>query len=271
VAPTRPTRRQGAATNTTSTARVAVARAEAPRITADPIILGDWDLQDTESFVGCFAYFEGQIGLSFKGLQQEICIELKGKAYTAQPGTFQPLQVSQGFAACIYALLQIWHAFQTLLRLEVSEDSEDNELASARSQLNYSYDSFVRDYGSIHDNAHLFKLEGIEDNRLQLLRGLETEESHEKANIFFSRTHFPPAPATEQLYFDEEISERLIKAFAKTLNDRGQIDINHIAMLSGIDPELAEQTLVDLDIVVREPILPEHAGHRDIARNASAS
>lgn len=248
-----------------SSASGAVAR-ESPRITADPIILGDRELQDTENFVGCYAAFEGQIGLSFKGLPQAICVELKGRSYEAQPGTFQPLNVSSAFATCMRGLLQIWHDFHDLIRLE-SVATVDHVLESARRQLNSSYDRFVARYGTIHDNASLFHLDGIEDTRLLLLRGLEEADTHEKARLFCERTHFPPAPPTGQLYFDEEVSERLIKAYAKTLNDLGQIDIERIAMLSGVDAVFAEQTLVDLDVIVREPILPEQSGCRDIIRN----
>jgi hypothetical protein len=238
-----------------------------------PIELEDEDLQDTGPYVGCLAYFNGRIGLSFKLLMTEIDLKISGmrRPYVCQPGTFQPLVMSRTLFQAMRSILSIWGAWQTLIALESDPNSNDEEIAFARGRLNLVYDQFTDAYGYLRHCKHLLKFDGRKDKRLMLLPALEVEHEDEtisKADCFFERTYFPPQEAFGQIYFDEEVSDRLIKAYSKVLNEHNRVEIDIIAEYTGLDMAEAEQMMVDLDMIAREPILPKGSGHRGILSDA---
>lgn len=213
------------------------------------------------------AFFEGQVGLSFKGLEIPIDIEISGRACECQPGTFQPLAMSLTYSQAVRSALVIWRVWQLLIEVESDPASGSVDLNSARAVLNHEYDLFVSRYGVLNENQHLLKFDGTIDPRLGLLLALENvdpdTQTCEKAACFSERTYFPVQTVEGQIYFDEEVSDRLVKAYAYVLNECGEVDCDRIAELCGVTAEVAEQVLVDeLELVMREPILPTGSGHR---------
>lgn len=232
-----------------------------------PIVLEHEDLMDTEHYIGCLAFFDGQIGLSFKGLQLEIDLQVTGRRdlYECQPGTFQPLVMSPTTAQAVRSVLDIWDAWQALIALESDPTTPDGPIASARVELNRSYNEFTDAYGTLHQCKHLLQFDGVADVRLGLLLALELVDEDGtvyKADCFSERTYFPLQEAFGQIYFDEEVNERLVKAYARVLNECNEVEIDRIAEYTGTDMVEAEQALVDLGLIMREPILPRGSGHR---------
>ena len=216
-------------------------------------------MQDTVYHPGCFALLDGRIGLSFKGLRVPIVIKLKSGEYECQPGTFQPLAMSHAHQGYVLKLLLIWQAWQILIESEQDEAATDNKIDNARDDLNWEYEIFVAGCGLINDNKKLLRFEGTSDPRLGLLLALETldEESGEwvKADCFSERTSFPQKQERGQIYFQEEIGERVSLAYVLTMSECNAIDLDRISELTGLTNAVAEQELVDLGLAVRSPIL----------------
>lgn len=213
-------------------------------------------LPETERYVGCYADLEGQIGLSFKGLGHPIEIKVGDHICKCQPGTFQPLQVSAPVAACLRGLIGIWEVQQSLIWMESDPAVSDDEIEQYRFGLNCLYDDFVSCFGNIADSLHLIMFDGIPDPRLTILRELEVGPNLEKAKIFYQRILNPSLPTEGQLFFDEDLSDRLGKSLVKCLDEKGgQIDIDRIAELAGTDPDTAENILVEAGRLFREPIV----------------
>jgi len=223
-----------------------------------PVILEYDDLQDTVPHPGCLALLDGCVGLSFKGLRVPITIKLSSGEYECQPGTFQPLSMSQAHQRYILKLLMIWQAWQSLIESEQDAAIGDETIATIRDFLNREYDEFVAACGLINDNKSLLRFEGISDPRLGLLLALETfdDESKEwfKADCFTERTSFPQCQEQGQIYFHEDISERVSLAYALVMGECNGIDLDRISELTGLTTTEAEQELVDCGLAVRAPI-----------------
>ncbi len=190
-------------------------------------------------------------------MQIPIDIRIGDKEYTCQPGTFQPINFSPAVASRIQALLRLWQVQSRLVSLESSWNSSDEQLEYARAQLNEVYDDFVERYGCIHDNQHLLKFDNVRDRRLSILTQLEVGAEHEKAAIFYGRILNPPPEIYGQLFFDEDLSERLNKALNKCLAERFKVDIDYIADLSGVNAVTAEDVLVESGRLFRDPKIEE--------------
>lgn len=224
------------------------------------------DLLDTVRYVGCLAFFEGQIGLSFKGLELPTDFELRGSStvYECQPGTFQPLSMSPAYSQGVHLALTVWEAWQRLIEVESDPASGMEEIEATRSALNREYDEFTMRCGFLHDNQHLLKFDGATDDRLGLLLALEREECGvvHKADCFSERTWFPTQEVFGQIYFEESLEDRLTNAYARVRNECGLIDLDRISELTGIAAEEADDLLVEMGLAMREPILLRGSGHR---------
>lgn len=229
------------------------------KFAGDPIVLADEELQDTERFIGCYAEFNGAIGLSFKGLPQPFEMKIGSEIYTCQPGTFQPLAMTQEASSRISGLLEIYHVQRDLLSAESDPNINPNWLNLCRSKLNAVYDDFVTQFGYIADNKQLLKFDGLLDPRLAILPALEqynaAEGVYEKMPIFYDRILNPEALPEGQLFFDEALEDRLVQALNKCLDETGgRVKIDRIAELAGTDAETAEEVLVEMEALFREPI-----------------
>jgi len=116
----------------------------------------------------------------------------------------------------------------------------------------------VVNHGYIHQNKGLTSFSGVTDDRLYMLMALEQEDNdngcYAKASIFYNRQQYPSPPPTTQIYHDEDPAERIKLAYAKCMDERGlRVDLDLIATLAGMEPDEAEEYLLDLDLVFRQP------------------
>lgn len=207
------------------------------------------------------------MGVSFKGLPQAVPIRIAGNDYLCQPGTFQPLLMNEGVVVRLQGLIQIWQAQNRLILAESNPESEPTMVEQCRVVLNAVYDQFVQRFGYIANNKHLIRFDGIPDPRLCILPELEVGRSLTKAPIFFERILHPQRITSGQLFFDEDLEQRLIKALNKCLDEAGGgIEIDRIAELAGTDPQTAENVLVECGRLFREPITQQGDFSRTAAR-----
>jgi hypothetical protein len=182
-----------------------------------------------------------------------MSIELRigEKTITCDRRTFQPLVATPKRIAATEKLLIIWGRWQQVIR---HDSANQIESVGLRGALNRAYDDFVQEYGPLVENQALLRFQKVQDPRLGLLLALETKDG-EKAEIFYKRVHHPPPRLGEQIYFDADIRDRLSQAFPRVLSDCGSIEIDEIAAACGIAPETAEEELVQMGLVVREPLV----------------
>lgn len=180
--------------------------------------------------------------------------------FRAEPGTFQPLRASDTYRQAVYRLLEIWQAWQSLIGWETDPNASEIEIETTRQILNDRYDAFLEQHGLISSNMHLFRVDGIFDSRLHLLQALETPDG--KADVFTRRTHFPPQVVSGQYFFDEDLQERVSKAYAFVMNESSSVDLARIAEITGCEAEDVEEILLELGLVVRAPQIEGNGGHR---------
>ena len=143
----------------------------------------------------------------------------------------------------IRGLIQIRESVRDVLRTQLEESGESAILA-ARQQLNVRYDQFVARFGSVSTTANRRAFRNDPD--YPLLCSLENY-NHEtkqaaKTAIFRERTIHSAAPVLK--------AETAKDALVVTLNERGKVDLEHMASLLGkevsdLTPEL--QGLIYLD------------------------
>jgi N12 class adenine-specific DNA methylase len=124
--------------------------------------------------------------------------------------------------ACADELLEIYVAAKEIIRSQLRDDS-DEELAEKQRELSGLYDRFRMRYGYIDRN--LKKLEP-HSPVVPFLRALEVQtgkNSYRRATLFSERT-ISPARRRSEIYDPEE-------ALLVSLNDRGRVDPDYIAVL----------------------------------------
>ena len=253
-------------------------RRQSPTLGEPAFWLDDDDLRGTEQYIGCYAVLDGRVGLSFKGLSSPVeavfkrrrivttdpkKTEVVQERYTAQPGTFQPLEMDRATEDCISGMIAIAESFARLTSAEGDPTVDEGEVEALRESLNFAYDKFAFDHGYLHDkrNKALTSFCDNTDIRLYMLMALEQEDSdnggYAKASIFYSRQQYPSPPPTTQLYYDEDPVERIKLAYAKCMDERGlRLDIDLIAALAGMEPDEAEEYLLsgETPLAFRMPI-----------------
>src|SRR5204862_1600378 len=121
-------------------------------------------------------------------------------------------------------LIQVRDAVRACLRSQV-DDSTEEQIAEARFQLNLAYDRFVSRFGPVNLRANQRAFDGDPD--LPLLLSLEhyNEETKRatRATIFTERTIHHRQPV-ESVGTPKE-------ALLVTLNERGRVDLDHMAGL----------------------------------------
>ena len=129
-------------------------------------------------------------------------------------------------------------------------DGDDEILENAQLNLRLSYDSFIKKYGYLNDNANKRVFEDDPDS--YLLLSIEDEQKDEnnktyytKGLVFYERT----------LRNKKEISDanNPVEALTISLNERGRVEIPYIASLLKIDEE---EVISELDgLIYKEPKL----------------
>ena len=124
----------------------------------------------------------------------------------------------------IRGLIQVRDAVRSCLRSQLDGSSEE-QVVQARQQLNYAYDRFVARFGPINLRANQRAFDGDPD--LPLLLSLEhyNDETKRatKATIFTERTIHHRQPI-------EAVSSPK-EALLVSLNERGRVDLDHMAAL----------------------------------------
>lgn len=159
--------------------------------------------------------------------------DVKPNAYALVNGTIairegdqmRELQgLSQITAAKIRGLIRVRNAVRQCLRSQIEGQDED-EVVFARQQLNQAYDHFVYRHGAISERANTAVFRGDPD--LPLLLSLEQYDEEAKratkAAIFRERTiqhNRPVLSATDAK-----------EALLVSLNERGDVDLDHISAL----------------------------------------
>ena len=129
-------------------------------------------------------------------------------------------------------LARIYNAAKALIRAELNDESG---VDAARAELNQVYESFIWQYGVIHDprNQCLFR----DLPELQFLLALERNPRRtpsgrwlaDRERIFRERTLRPHQPALPGTFSPTE-------ALLRCLDERGGLDIGYIATLAGQTP-----------------------------------
>lgn len=144
----------------------------------------------------------------------------------------------------IRALMKLRDAVREVLRSQL-EDAPDAEIANARWQLNYQYDTLAARFGPVNNTANRRAFRADPD--CPLLCSLEDYNDEtkraEKTSIFRERTiQNAKAPRAAETPKD---------ALILSLNETGRVDLEHIESLLGRPPE---QFLPELNgLIFRNP------------------
>ena len=124
----------------------------------------------------------------------------------------------------IRGLIKVRDAVRQCLRTQI-EDADEDEIKLARSQLNQAYDRFVARHGPVSDRVNALAFRGDPD--LPLLFSLENYDSETnkavKTAIFRERTIQQQKSITS--------AESPKEAVIISLNDKGRVDLQHMAAL----------------------------------------
>lgn len=164
--------------------------------------------------------------------------------------TFLPLEVLENQQEVMSQLLAIAQVVEELLEAE-GVDHDDVRCDEARSRLNELYDEFVEEYGFIQNAKSYF--DGFwSDVRLQVYL-LELESSNGgKADIFRRRLKYPPKQVLGQLFFEDDLDQRVHQAFVWCMGYYGTVLVSEVAEKAGVDEEFAISSLLDQGLVYRE-------------------
>lgn len=234
----------------------------------EPIILGDDDLCWTERFrSGVFCFFNGQLGISFKNAHSGLVWQVDRKYCDAPinvdkkvhnitcclpvlPGTFQPIRASSEQVEVMRYLLDGVLIVEQILEAETTH-VDNQECENLRNQLNQFYDGFVFEFGLLSNCKSYY--DGIwNDARLEIYLSQLTDDAGNKADIFFKRVNHPPQTLQGQQFFEQDLDERVSKAFSWSMSWYGKVRLDEIAEKSGIDEQIALDILLKVGLVYRE-------------------
>ena len=130
----------------------------------------------------------------------------------------------------IRSMIKVRDAVRQCLRTQL-EDADEDEIKLARAQLNQAYDRFAARFGPVSDRVNALALRGDPD--LPLLFSLENYDSETnkavKTAIFRERTIQKQKPITSVQSPKE--------AVIVSLNEKGRVDLEHMATLLNRPPE----------------------------------
>jgi N12 class adenine-specific DNA methylase len=130
----------------------------------------------------------------------------------------------------IRGMIQVRDAVRECLRTQL-EDRDDSDVELARAQLNQRYDWFVSRYGPLSDRTNARAFQGDPD--LPLLMSLENYDNETKraakTAVFRERTIHRQKPI--------ESVNSAKEALIVSLNEKGRVDLPHMARLLSRPPE----------------------------------
>lgn len=143
-------------------------------------------------------------------------------------------------------LLDVRDGARELLKAEVTDRPQD-ELADLRRRLNEKYDRFVDKNGIIHSPRNRRLMHADPD--LPLLLSLENYDAQkkkaEKAAIFSTRVVSPTRTITK--------ADNAKDAMLVSLADKGHLDFDHMATLTGKSPEMLQNELREQGLIFHAP------------------
>ena len=172
-----------------------------------------------------------------------------GKLVRRQGGQLLPARNAQGKAYTgktlqrIKALIGIRDAARAVLTGQLS-DASDADIHKLQAELGKLYDRFVKRFGPINkkSGARRLNLEGFRDDPdVQLVANLENiqvvdeAESFVKADLFTQRVLSPPKPIQR--------AEKPEDALLAVLNERGRVDLDRMAEITGFSKEQLVEAL----------------------------
>ena len=126
----------------------------------------------------------------------------------------------------IRGMIQVRDAVRECLRTQL-EDKDDSDVELARAQLNQRYDRFVAHFGPLSDRVNAKAFQGDPD--LPLLMSLENYDAETKkatkTAVFRERTIQRQKPI--------ESVDSAKEALIVSLNEKGRVDLPHMARLLG--------------------------------------
>jgi N12 class adenine-specific DNA methylase len=132
--------------------------------------------------------------------------------------------------------MQYTHVRDTYLSLAAKEEAEKIEYPALRKQLNESYDALVKGYGILNAASNPHRILKDEAFGFMMLASLERKEGDQyfKADIL-----------TQSLVQKQETfyTDNAAEALAKSLNDKGVVDIEFIAAATGSSEQEAIRAL----------------------------
>lgn len=196
------------------------------------------------------AFFIAEDGGIYRRLSDQFD---KARAQPVELSTAAAIERAKG-------LIGVRNALRALMRVELSEDSDELTLMRLRSELNRSYDGFVKRHGYINslgnrrafaEDPDLPLLESLEPNydpgisrEVAVKQGVEPRKpGADKADIFQKRVLSPHKEVTQV----ESAKDGLIAS----LNYCGRVDIGYISGLYGKGPN---ETISELrGLVFQDP------------------
>lgn len=143
-------------------------------------------------------------------------------------------------------MLQIRDAVRELFQ-EEAKGADPAELTDLRSRLNRFYDSFVSKHGKLHEIANRNAM--YQDPDLPLVLSLEKynpkTKASSKSDVFFKQTIAPRKPV--------ERVETPKEALQVSLAERGNLNFERMAQLTGITPEDLQSELRAQGLVFHSP------------------
>lgn len=162
----------------------------------------------------------------------------KGKIFRSEDGRKVPYRVGDTVAARIKGLVGIRDQIREVFRTQIAGDDE-KAMKAARDELNKRYDAFVKKEGPINGTGPTRAFR--DDPDWSLVSSIEHYDTDKKtagkADIFRERTIDRIKPV--------EKVESAQDGLMVSLNERGVVDLDHIAKLSGRDVNTVLQELGD--------------------------
>ena len=172
--------------------------------------------------------------------------ERDGKVYQNQ-GEENAVQVTGRKLPRISAYLKVKEALSSLFIAQNDPDAKESALSALRKKLNKAYDTFVGKYGYINDRAnelafgddpHAGTVMALETNVKAAGKGAKRRVlSAEKADIFYKRT----VQAVKPLKHVDTAKDALLAS----LNNKGAVDVEYMAELTGKNQETIVKELGD--------------------------
>jgi N12 class adenine-specific DNA methylase len=168
-----------------------------------------------------------------------------GKLYQNHQGELKPVEITGAPLKRVEGMLGVRDALREVINADLAKEQTKAQLARLR--LNRVYDAFVKKHGFLHARPNLVAF--ADDPDLPILLALEdydrTAKTATKTDIF--------EKSTTRSYERPTSEKDPAKALGITLNERGRVDVERIAELTGLDSKAVEKMFVDTGLAFLDP------------------